>query len=51
MPPSRESVIFDDVITTSTLHSDKQISKANFTCFSRTYYWDNARQHVVLSAY
>jgi len=23
MPPSRENVIFDDVIITSTLHSDK----------------------------
>jgi len=35
MPPSRENVIFDDVVIGSALHTctDKQILKANFTCF------------------
>jgi len=31
MTPARENGIFDDVIITSTLHSDKLILKANFT--------------------
>jgi len=37
-------VIFDDVIITSKLHSDKYILKVNFTFFSKTYRQDNVCQ-------
>jgi len=46
MSPYRENSIFDDVIITSALYSDNQISKENFTRFSKTYLRDNVCQKV-----
>ena len=36
MPPSRENVIFDDVIITSTLHKYKVNFESKFYVFSKT---------------